>query len=103
VDRWLLPFYSGAPGEAELLRAVPGSKDACLGIVDPTVTQLEEIDAIMGRMDTAFGIRDLEDVAVSPSGGFAPVAGGPSIGIEDQKRKLIHVETIARMCWGNEL
>ncbi|MEU4241694.1 hypothetical protein [Actinoplanes sp. NPDC026619] len=103
VDRWLLPYYNGAAAEVELLRAVPSSKDVCLGIVDPTVVELEDIDAIMDRMDVAFGIRDLEDIAVSPAAGFAPTADGPSIGIEEQKRKLIHVETIARMCWGNEL
>ncbi|GIM89201.1 hypothetical protein [Paractinoplanes toevensis] len=103
VDRWLLPFYRGAAEELELLRAVPAAKDVCLGIVDPTVAELEDIDAIMDRMDIAFEIRDLEDVAVSPAAGFEPVAGGPSIGVEDQKRKLIHVETVARMCWGNEL
>ncbi|GAA2614716.1 uroporphyrinogen decarboxylase/cobalamine-independent methonine synthase family protein [Paractinoplanes durhamensis] len=103
VDRWMLPYCSGADAEVELLRAVPLSKDVCLGIVDPAVAALEDIDAIMDRMDVAFAIRDLEDVAISPAGGFQPVAGGPSIGVEDQKRKLIHVETVARMCWGNEL
>ncbi|GIF20343.1 5-methyltetrahydropteroyltriglutamate--homocysteine methyltransferase [Actinoplanes tereljensis] len=103
VDRWLLPFYNGAAEELELLRAVPATKDVCLGIVDPRVVELEDIDAIMDRMDAAFEIRDLDDVAVSPAAGFEPVAGGPSIGVEDQKRKLIHVETVARMCWGNEL
>ncbi|MEV6350136.1 hypothetical protein [Actinoplanes sp. NPDC051851] len=103
VDRWSLPFDKGTDGEVALLRAVPASKDVCLGIVDPGVAALEEIDTIMDRMDVAGAIRDLEDVAVGPSAGFAPVAGGPSIGVEDQWRKLIHVETIARMCWGNEL
>lgn len=103
VDRWLLPYSAGTEAEVALLRAVPAEKDVCLGIVDPAVAELEDIDAIMDRMDVAFGIRDLEDVAVSPSAGFAPVAGGAGIGVEDQKRKLTHVETVARMCWGNEL
>jgi 5-methyltetrahydropteroyltriglutamate--homocysteine methyltransferase len=103
VDRWLLPYDKGAAAEVALLRAVPAEKDVCLGIVDPSVAALEDIDTIMGRMDVAFEVRDLDDVAVSPSAGFAPRAGGATIGAEDQRRKLIHVETIARMCWGNEL
>ncbi|BCY12368.1 hypothetical protein [Actinoplanes sp. L3-i22] len=103
VDRWSLPFDKGTPGEVALLRAVPAEKDVCLGIVDPTSAELEDIDTIMDRMDVAGDIRDLEDVAVSPSAGFSPTAGGTTIGVEDQWRKLIHVETIARMCWGNEL
>ncbi len=103
VDRWILPFDKGTNAEATLLRAVPAEKDVCLGIVDPTTARLEEIDTIMDRMDVVGGIRDLEDVAVSPSAGFSPTAGGNAIGVEDQWRKLTHVETIARMCWGNEL
>ncbi|WP_436530294.1 hypothetical protein [Actinoplanes sp. HUAS TT8] len=103
VDRWSLPFDKGTPGEIALLRAVPADRDVCLGIVDPTIAELEDIDTIMDRMDVAGAIRDLEDVAVSPSAGFSPTAGGATIGVEDQWRKLIHVETIARMCWGNEL
>lgn len=103
VDRWSLPFDKGTEGEIALLRAVPADRDVCLGIVDPTIAALEDIDTIMDRMDVAGGIRDLEDVAVSPSAGFSPTAGGNTIGVEDQWRKLIHVETIARMCWGNEL
>jgi 5-methyltetrahydropteroyltriglutamate--homocysteine methyltransferase len=103
VDRWSLPFDKGTEAEVALLRAVPADKDVCLGIVDPTIAELEDIDTIMDRMDVAGAIRDLEDVAVSPSAGFSPVAGGNTIGVEDQWRKLTHVETIARMCWGNEL
>ncbi|GIE86316.1 hypothetical protein [Actinoplanes regularis] len=103
VDRWNLPFDKGTEAEVTLLRAVPAEKDVCLGIVDPAVAELEEIDLIMDRMDVAGAVRDLEDVAVSPSAGFSPVAGGNLIGAEEQWRKLIHVETIARMCWGNEL
>ncbi|XVU29862.1 hypothetical protein ACQPZJ_23075 [Actinoplanes sp. CA-054009] len=103
ADRWLLPYDKHTDAELALLRAVPATKDVCLGIVDPFTARLEDIDAVMNRMDLAFETRDLEDVAVSPSAGFSDVAGEASIGIEDQKRKLVHVETVARMCWGNEL
>ncbi|GAA0469705.1 hypothetical protein Ade02nite_32710 [Paractinoplanes deccanensis] len=103
VDRWILPYDKHTEAELALLKAVPASKDVCLGIVDPFVAALEDIDAVMRRMDLAFEVRDLEDVAVSPSAGFSDVAGGSAIGVEDQRRKLIHVETVARMCWGNEL
>jgi 5-methyltetrahydropteroyltriglutamate--homocysteine methyltransferase len=103
VDRWILPYDTGAPEETALLRAVPADKDVCLGIVDPRTPQLEDVNTVMDRMDAVAAIRDLEDVAISPSSGFADVADRPLIGVEDQWRKLIHVETFARMCWGNEL
>lgn len=57
----------------------------------------------MQRMDAAAELKDIEDIAVLPSAGFSDVAGGGKISADDQRRKLIHVETIARMCWGNEL
>ncbi|GAA0444073.1 5-methyltetrahydropteroyltriglutamate--homocysteine methyltransferase [Actinoplanes capillaceus] len=103
VDRWVLPYDTGSPAETELLRAVPSERDVCLGIVDPRVPELEDVGTVMDRMDVVASIRDIEDVAISPSAGFADVAGQPLIGVEDQWRKLIHVETFARMCWGNEL
>ncbi|GAA3208510.1 hypothetical protein [Actinocorallia longicatena] len=103
VDRWVLPYLTGSEAERDLLRAVPADRDACLGIVDPAVPELEDVDAIMDRMDVAAELKDIEDIAVSPSRGFSDLAGAPAIGFDDQRRKLIHVETIARMCWGNEL
>jgi len=103
VDRWILPYCTGAEAEVQLLRAVPADRDVCLGIVDPETAQLEDVDTIMNRMDVAASVRDLEDVAVSPSAGFSAVAGRAAISDEQQRRKLVHVETIARMTWGNEL
>ena len=103
VDRWILPYSAGTEAEVDLLRAVPADRDVCLGVVDPATPELEDIDTIMARMDVAAGLKDIEDLAVSPSAGFSDVAGRAAIGAEDQRRKLTHVETVARMCWGNEL
>ena len=103
VDRWILPYCAGTVGEAQLLRAVPADRDVCLGIVDPAVAALEDVDTIMARLDAAASIKDVADLAVSPSGGFSEVAGRAAISAADQWRKLTHVETIARMTWGNEL
>lgn len=103
VDRWVLPYHTGAAGELRLLQAVPDDRDVCLGVVDPTTPELEEIDALLARIDAAVEVKDLDDMAVSPSQGFSPVAGQASLNVDDQRRKMVRVETIARMCWGNEL
>lgn len=103
VDRWILPHSTGAEGESRLLRAVPADRDVCLGVVDPAEPELEDIDTIIDRMDAAAEIKDIDDMGVSPSAGFSPVAGGASLDAEGQRRKLVQVETVARMCWGNEL
>ncbi|CAL9620030.1 hypothetical protein SUDANB121_05845 [Nocardiopsis dassonvillei] len=103
VDRWVLPYCAGTAGELDLLRAVPADRDACLGVVSPRTAELEDIGAVMDRMDAAAEVKDIDDLAVSPSEGFSDLAGRAVLTEDGQRRKLIHVETVARMCWGNEL
>ncbi|CAL9361489.1 hypothetical protein SUDANB145_00678 [Streptomyces sp. enrichment culture] len=102
ADRWVLPFDQGTAAETDLVRALPEGRDFCLGVVDATVPALEDIDTVMSRIDPLEAFADLEDAAVSPSRGFADVAARPLLTAEDQRRKLVLVETIARYCWGNE-
>ncbi|MFE2578826.1 methionine synthase II (cobalamin-independent)-like protein [Streptomyces sp. NPDC059378] len=102
VDRWVLPLDRGTKAELDLLRALPEDRDVCLGVVDATVPDLEDIDSMMERIDAVGEFKDLEDAAVCPSRGFADVAARPLLGAEDQRRKLVLVETLARYVWGNE-
>ncbi|MFF7473980.1 methionine synthase II (cobalamin-independent)-like protein [Streptomyces sp. NPDC008092] len=102
ADRWILPFDQGTQAELDLVEALPDDRDFCLGVVDATAPELEDIDTVMFRIDAAGEFKDLEDGAVSPSRGFADVASRPLLTAEDQRRKLVLVETIARYCWGNE-
>lgn len=102
ADRWVLPFDQGTEAEVALVRALPEERDFCLGVVDATRPELEDIDTVMSRIDPLDAFKDLEDAAVAPSRGFADVASRPLLSAEDQRRKLVLVETIARYCWGNE-
>ncbi|MFD5519772.1 methionine synthase II (cobalamin-independent)-like protein [Streptomyces sp. NPDC127066] len=102
ADRWILPYDQGTAAELDLLRALPEDRDACLGVVDATTPELEEIGTVLARIDAGAEIKDVEDMALSPSRGFADVASRPLLGAEDQRRKLVLVETLARYCWGNE-
>ncbi|MFH8469328.1 methionine synthase II (cobalamin-independent)-like protein [Streptomyces sp. NPDC017991] len=102
ADRWILPFDQGTAAELDLLRALPEDRDVCLGVVDATVPELEDLDTLLARIDAAGEVKDLEDAAVSPSRGFADVASRPLLSAEEQRRKLVLVETLARYCWGNE-
>ncbi|MGW7613558.1 methionine synthase II (cobalamin-independent)-like protein [Streptomyces sp. NPDC054766] len=102
ADRWILPYDRGTAAELDLLRALPEDRDACLGVVDATTPELEEIDTVLARIDAGAEIKDIEDMALAPSRGFADVATRPLLGAEDQRRKLVLVETLARYCWGNE-
>ncbi|MBK3644727.1 methionine synthase II (cobalamin-independent)-like protein [Streptomyces sp. MBT33] len=102
ADRWILPLDRGTEAELDLVRALPEGWDVCLGVVDATVPQLEELDTVMARIDAVGEFKDLEDAAVSPSRGFADVADRPLLSAEEQRAKLVLVETVARYVWGNE-
>ncbi|MFI7349484.1 methionine synthase II (cobalamin-independent)-like protein [Streptomyces sp. NPDC049936] len=102
ADRWVLPFDQGTEAEVDLVRALPDERDFCLGVVDATRPELEDIDTVMSRIDPLDAFKDLEDAAVAPSRGFAEAADRPLLSAEDQRRKLVLVETVARYCWGNE-
>ncbi|PWI13971.1 methionine synthase II (cobalamin-independent)-like protein [Streptomyces sp. Act143] len=102
ADRWSLPLLEGSEAELDLVRALPEDRDVCLGVVDATVPEPEDLDTVLTRIDAAGELKDLEDAALSPSRGFADVANRPSLTAEQQRRKLVLVETLARYVWGNE-
>lgn len=103
-DKFSIPYFSDVFAGQQLIQFIPDGVFVGLGIVDVLTPELEDVDAIMNRMDQAFALKDLDEVAVTPSRGFQDAAYlPPPIPAEAQNRKLTHVETIARMCWGNEL
>jgi 5-methyltetrahydropteroyltriglutamate--homocysteine methyltransferase len=102
ADRWILPYDKGTDAELELIRALPEDRDVCLGVLDAGVPELEDIDTVMARMDAAAEVKDLEDMAISPSRGFADSAVRPLLNADEQRRKLVHLDILARYCWGNE-
>ncbi|MEU4486754.1 methionine synthase II (cobalamin-independent)-like protein [Streptomyces purpurascens] len=102
ADRWVLPFDQGTEAELDLVRALPADRDVCLGVVDATVPELEDIDTVMARIDAVDEFKDIEDAALSPSRGFADVASRPLLSAEEQRKKIMLVETFARYVWGNE-
>ncbi|MEV1025362.1 methionine synthase II (cobalamin-independent)-like protein [Streptomyces sp. NPDC050264] len=102
ADRWVLPLLHGSAAELDLVRALPEDRDVCFGVVDAAGAELEDIDTVLERLDTAGELKDLEDAALSPSRGFADVPTRPLTTAENQRRKLVLVETLARYVWGNE-
>lgn len=105
VDRWVLPLLAGSDAELALVGAVPHERDLCVGVVDAADAQLEDVDVVMALLDRVVALRggDEDTVALGPNQGFADVATAPLLGADAQWRKLTHVETLARMYWGNEL
>ena len=100
VDRFLLEYDSERAGGFEPLRLVPRGKTIVLGLVTTKTPQLESQDDLRRRIDEAARFVPLENLAISTQCGFASVAAGNLLSIDDQWRKLALVVDTARKVWG---
>ncbi|OHV41275.1 MULTISPECIES: hypothetical protein [Pseudofrankia] len=72
-----------------------------LGVVDVSDPALEDVDELVGRIDAAAEIIDVDNIAISTNGGFHAAAA--ELDETAQHDKLQRVEMVARYLWGNEL
>lgn len=100
VDRFLLEFDDERSGDFEPLREVPRGKTVVLGLITTKRPQLESRDELRRRIDAAARYVPVENLAISPQCGFASVAAGNLIAMDDQWRKLELVARMAREVWG---
>jgi len=100
VNVFLLEYDSERSGGFEPLRLVPRDKTVVLGLVTTKEPKLEYQDELRRRIDEAARYIPLENLALSPQCGFASVAAGNLISMDDQWRKLELVVDIARKVWG---
>jgi 5-methyltetrahydropteroyltriglutamate--homocysteine methyltransferase len=100
VDRFLLEYDTLRSGGFEPLRLVPRSKGVVLGLVTTKEPRLESPDELRRRIDEAARFLPLENLALSPQCGFASVAAGNLLSIEEQWRKLELVVNTSRQVWG---
>jgi 5-methyltetrahydropteroyltriglutamate--homocysteine methyltransferase len=99
VDTFLLEYDHPRAGGFEPLRLVPAGKAVVLGLVTTKEPALESQDELLRRIDEAAQYVPLENLALSPQCGFASVAAGNLLSIEDQWRKLELVVETARKAW----
>jgi 5-methyltetrahydropteroyltriglutamate--homocysteine methyltransferase len=102
VDTFLLEYDDERSGGFEPLRAVPSGKNVVLGLITSKTPALESVDGVRRRIDEASRYVPLDHLAVSTQCGFASVARGNLLTIEDQWRKLELVVETARTVWGSE-
>jgi 5-methyltetrahydropteroyltriglutamate--homocysteine methyltransferase len=100
VDAFLLEYDSERSGGFEPLRLVPRNKTVVLGLITTKEAKLESQDELRRRIDEAARYVPLENLALSPQCGFASVAAGNLISMDDQWRKLELVVATARKVWG---
>jgi methionine synthase II (cobalamin-independent) len=99
VDRFLLEYDTGRCGGFEPLRFMPRGKTVVLGLITTKEPKLESQDALRRRIDEAARFVPLENLALSPQCGFASVAAGNLLSMDDQWRKLALVVDTARTVW----
>lgn len=99
VDRFLLEYDTERCGGFEALRLVPRGKTVVLGLVTTKEARLESQDELRRRIDQASRFVPLENLALSPQCGFASVAAGNLLSVDDQWRKLALVVETTRRVW----
>jgi methionine synthase II (cobalamin-independent) len=102
VNRFLLEYDTDRSGSFEPLRLVPPGKDVVLGLVTTKEPRLENEDELRRRIDEAARYVPLEHLALSPQCGFASIAAGNLLSMDDQWRKLKLVARTARAVWGQD-
>ncbi len=100
VDRFLLEYDTERSGGFEPLRLVPRGKTVVLGLITTKEPRLESADELRRRIDQAAQFIPLENLALSPQCGFASVAAGNLLSVDDQWRKLELAVNVARSVWG---
>ena len=100
VDRFLLEYDTARSGGFEPLRLVPKNKNVVLGLVTTKESALESQTELRRRIDEAAQYMPLENLALSPQCGFASVAAGNLLSMDDQWRKLELVVDTAHKVWG---
>jgi 5-methyltetrahydropteroyltriglutamate--homocysteine methyltransferase len=99
VDRFLLEYDTHRSGGFEPLRFVPRGTTVVLGLVSTKEPRLESQDELVRRIEGASRFVPVENLAVSPQCGFASVAAGNLLSMDDQRRKLELVVETARKVW----
>jgi len=100
VDRFLLEYDTERSGGFEPLRLVPRGKTVVLGLITTKEPRLESQEELRRRIDEASRYMPLDHMALSPQCGFASVAAGNLLSMDDQWRKLELVAETARKVWG---
>ena len=99
VDNFLLEYDSERAGGFEPLRLVPREKRVVLGLITTKTPKLESMDDLRRRIDEAARFIPLEDLAISTQCGFASIAAGNLLTMDEQWRKLELVVNTARKVW----
>jgi 5-methyltetrahydropteroyltriglutamate--homocysteine methyltransferase len=99
ADRFLIEYDVERAGGFEPLRFVPPGRTVVLGLVSTKQGALESPELLVRRVAEAARHLSPERLALSPQCGFASIAVGNPMSMDDQWRKLELVAETARQVW----
>jgi 5-methyltetrahydropteroyltriglutamate--homocysteine methyltransferase len=101
VDVYFLEYDTARAGDFAPLRHVPKSKFVVLGLVSTKTPQLESKDELKRRIEAAARHVPIDRLGLSPQCGFSSGSGGGQpITMDDTKRKLELIKSVAAEIWG---
>ena len=100
VDGFFLEYDSPRAGDFQPLRFLPRGKKVVLGLITTKKAALETSDAVRRRIDEAAKVVPLEQLCLSPQCGFASTKRGNALTVDDEKKKLGLVVSVADQVWG---
>ncbi|WP_027283625.1 uroporphyrinogen decarboxylase/cobalamine-independent methonine synthase family protein [Rubritepida flocculans] len=99
-DRLLLEYDTERAGGFAPLRFVPKGVMVVLGLITTKSGEVEEVDALLRRIEEASRFLDPAQLALSPQCGFASGIGGNALSETAQWRKIEVMLEAARRAWG---
>ena len=101
VDAYFMEYDDERSGDFTPLRFAPKDRMIVLGLVTTKTPQNDSKDTLKRRIAEAAKYVPLENLALSPQCGFASVARGNPITLDDQRRKLALIVEVATEVWGS--
>ncbi len=100
VDAYFLEFDTPRAGDFRPLRFVPDGKRVVLGLLSTKTPRLESQDELKRRIGEAAKFVPLERLGLSPQCGFSSGGGGGQpITMDDTRRKLDLIKSVAAAIW----
>ena len=102
VDGYFLEYDTPRAGDFAPLRYLPKGKSLVLGLVTTKTPELESVDDLRRRIDSAARYVPMERLAISPQCGFSSTVHGNDISVETEVVKLRRIVEVARQLWGGD-
>jgi 5-methyltetrahydropteroyltriglutamate--homocysteine methyltransferase len=99
-QRLLIDFDTTRPDAFAPLRFVPPGKEVVLGVVDSRHPRIETVEGVLRLVEQACRWLSVDDLALSPTCGFASSGTTASLTHDEQWRKLDVLAEVAARVWG---